>query len=413
MPRVAKNPLKQIYIKKIENWLPSLEDYLDDVEFFKINFLKLLNIEIKNLKQCSQKNIVESYIHFATIMIKNHELEMNNGWFDLLQIKARERIADIYTKNVINGDNIIDIYFNDVKREYIRHPMSQSDTLEFNEKNREIFLKNNLKLVVDCAKRYINLGLPFEDLIQAGNYGLCKAFEKFDKDRGNLKNTIINSINENTKEIFTKEEAKEIISKNFTYDKNLDKTINKLPKEGFLSKNDFIAWVHKNVKNAVFASVAFQWIRAMILYELSTNGKIIHIPNSAKNSKEKNTNIEIISLDSINPRTNDCYHDDIISEVVTTNEEFVIEDENIDKIERQSHLGNIIDKLLYNLSNQERNIIKQRFGIGIPYALSPSEIAENEGISVSKVKYHINNILNNIQKNLSDDERQAIIEILS
>jgi RNA polymerase primary sigma factor len=50
---------------------------------------------------------------------------------------------------------------------------------------RERFIEANTRLVVNVAKRYRNYGLPFQDLIQAGNIGLIRAVDKFDYEMGN------------------------------------------------------------------------------------------------------------------------------------------------------------------------------------------------------------------------------------
>jgi RNA polymerase primary sigma factor len=49
---------------------------------------------------------------------------------------------------------------------------------------RERMIESNLRLVVKIAKRYMNRGLPFLDLIEEGNLGLIKAVEKFKVSKG-------------------------------------------------------------------------------------------------------------------------------------------------------------------------------------------------------------------------------------
>ena len=53
-----------------------------------------------------------------------------------------------------------------------------------NELARRKLVQSNLRLVVSIARRYINRGISFQDLIQEGNLGLIRATEKFDPERG-------------------------------------------------------------------------------------------------------------------------------------------------------------------------------------------------------------------------------------
>ena len=85
----------------------------------------------------------------------------------------------------------VDEYFDDAIKLYLRD--IQKTKLLTAEDERELanritagdkaardrMIESNLRLVVKIAKRYINRGLPFLDLIEEGNLGLIKAVERF------------------------------------------------------------------------------------------------------------------------------------------------------------------------------------------------------------------------------------------
>lgn len=83
-------------------------------------------------------------------------------------LKALEEIG-------VNRDN-----FAEVKKLYTSITVTEAEMKRFNDE----LISRNLRLVVSRAKRFMNRGLDFEDLVQEGNIGLIKAINKHDSSRG-------------------------------------------------------------------------------------------------------------------------------------------------------------------------------------------------------------------------------------
>ena len=80
-------------------------------------------------------------------------------------------------------DDAIKLYLREIQKTKLLTADEEKDLarkIEMGDKAaRDRMIVSNLRLVVKIAKRYINRGLPFLDLIEEGNMGLIKAVERF------------------------------------------------------------------------------------------------------------------------------------------------------------------------------------------------------------------------------------------
>ena len=83
------------------------------------------------------------------------------------------------------------IYLNQIEHIPLLRPdeeLSLSRTLQLKKRGwkqaRRKMINSNLRLVINIGKRYMNIGLPFSDIVEEGNIGLMRAVDKFNYRKG-------------------------------------------------------------------------------------------------------------------------------------------------------------------------------------------------------------------------------------
>jgi RNA polymerase sigma factor (sigma-70 family) len=294
--------------------------------------------------------------------------------------------------SVLSTDSSLQKYFKEINDIYTKN--NNEYDIPFTPENRELIINMNLKSVISIAKCYQGLGLDFQDLIGAGNEGLCHAFEKYDPKRACLKDDIINAIQEVEIENFTHTEILEIINRFLTYGEKMKQVVENKFKEGkTYSKAEVIKWVDKNIQNAKFNSVACKWIKAYIIQEINNNSRIVRKPKVEIDKDKKETGAYkkemILNIDA--PVSGD-------DNSKTVGDMMYIEDDSVlrDSLENEENYRIFkqgLNVLLTGVKSRDRRIILKKFGIGMIRPLQPIEIAAQEDLSVARISQVINSTL--------------------
>lgn len=288
--------------------------------------------------------------------------------------------------------NTTQAYFREINDIYRKNRNDYN--IEFKPENRDQIIKMNLKTVISVAKRYQGLGLNLNELISAGNMGLCMAFDKFDPSKSTLRDDVLCVVNA-LPEISDFVDIKNSLEKYFEYGDLKKKFTDFFIPGNTYQKKKIIQWVKSNVFNAKFNSVAVMWIRAYILIELDNFSRVVKKPKAEiyKDKKETGTyqRESIVDIDA--PVSDDS--DTPISG-------FFQSDNDINDLEVSESYG-IFKKglsiLLDGVKQRDRSIFLKKFGIGLPRPMLPKEIAEQEGLSIARISQIFQTVIEQMQRN--------------
>ena len=144
---------------EISKWVMELEDDVDDDEILE---MELDDEDLLNDEEDEKKS--------GVVIKSSGEIEVTDA-----------------AKN-IPTDDPVRMYFKEIGKVPLLTAEEERELAirieQGDEEAKKKLCESNLRLVVSIARRYLNRGLSFLDLIQEGNLGLIKAAEKFDETRG-------------------------------------------------------------------------------------------------------------------------------------------------------------------------------------------------------------------------------------
>lgn len=195
--------------------------------------------------------------------------------------------------------DLVSLYLSDI-RKYSILSREEEEELLLKVKEGDLEAKNklivcNLRLVISVAKNYMNKGMTLIDLISEGNFGLIRAIDKFDAERGFRFSTyavwwIKQSI---SKALMSK--GREIRIPSYKYD--LLNKINKIVVEELMNSGDYpsneLIGEKLNISPEKIGNILIEFQEVMSLNE--SVGDNIYLEDVVLNESSENLENKIIN----------------------------------------------------------------------------------------------------------------------